>query len=154
MCKCGQGTPGHKNSTAKNGCAYYKTKDSSSSSSSSSSSAVAAPKQYPQRERKKTDRLIPSFVSDYPWTSRGSASYSSSNTMAEPILSTSKYQNLAEEAILALRERKGSSLQAIKKNLNLNADKIRFLNTALRKGVKSGFFFKEKGEKLSSEQYF
>ena len=26
-CKCGQGTPGHKNATAKNGCAMYGTKD-------------------------------------------------------------------------------------------------------------------------------
>ena len=25
LCDCGQGTPGHKNSTAKNGCAYYGT---------------------------------------------------------------------------------------------------------------------------------
>ena len=57
----------------------------------------------------------------------------------------SKYQDLAKEAILALRDRQGSSLPAIKKNLNLTADKFRFLNAALTKGVESGFFVKVKG---------
>ena len=57
----------------------------------------------------------------------------------------SKYQDLAKEAILALRDRQGSSLPAIKKNLNLTADKFRFLNSALKKGVESGAFIKNKG---------
>jgi hypothetical protein len=38
----------------------------------------------------------------------------------------------AKAAILALKDRTGSSTQAIKKYLNLSPDKFRFLNAALK----------------------
>jgi hypothetical protein len=62
----------------------------------------------------------------------------------------SKYQDLAKEAILALRDRNGSSLPALKKQLNLTADKFRFLNAALTKGVESGAFIKVKGTRSAA----
>jgi hypothetical protein len=56
------------------------------------------------------------------------------------------YADLATEAILALRERSnGSSLQAIKKYLNIEGRQSRFLNSALKAGVKKGAFVKVKG---------
>merc|ERR1712072_1498895 len=54
--------------------------------------------------------------------------------------------------ILALKERSGSSLQAIKKFLGASPAQYRFINAALRSGVASGFFVKNKGKyKLSAE---
>ena len=41
VCKCGQGTPGHKNATAKNGCALYGTKDQKKGVAFGASSASA-----------------------------------------------------------------------------------------------------------------
>ena len=55
------------------------------------------------------------------------------------------YSDLATEAILALKDRTGSSLQAIKKYLNVAPDKNRFLNAGLAAGVKSGVLVKNKG---------
>ena len=51
----------------------------------------------------------------------------------------------AKGAILALKDRTGSSLQAIKKYLNIAPDKNRFLNAGLAAGVKSGVLVKNKG---------
>jgi hypothetical protein len=50
-----------------------------------------------------------------------------------------------------LKERAGSSLQGIKKALNATPAQYRFINAALKAGVKSGFFVKNKGKfKLSA----
>jgi hypothetical protein len=57
----------------------------------------------------------------------------------------SKYHDQARVAILTLDDRHGSSLPALKKKLKLTADKYRFLNSALKKGVESGAFIKVKG---------
>ena len=57
----------------------------------------------------------------------------------------SKYHDQARAAILTLDDRQGSSLPALKKKLKLTADKFRFLNSALKKGVESGAFIKNKG---------
>jgi hypothetical protein len=58
----------------------------------------------------------------------------------------------AKAAILALKERSGSSLPALKKFLKLDPSQWRFLNAALKAGVASGFFVKNKGKfKLSAE---
>jgi hypothetical protein len=54
-------------------------------------------------------------------------------------------QDQAKGAILALKDRTGSSLQAIKKYLNVAPDKNRFLNAGLAAGVKSGVLVKNKG---------
>ena len=51
----------------------------------------------------------------------------------------------AKTAILALADRTGSSLIAIKKYLNVAPDKNRFLNAGLAAGVKNGTFIKVKG---------
>ena len=60
-----------------------------------------------------------------------------------PFFSLSSDQ--AKGAILALKDRTGSSLQAIKKYLNIAPDKNRFLNAGLAAGVKSGVLVKNKG---------
>ena len=53
---------------------------------------------------------------------------------------------------MALKERSGSSLPAIKKFLGASPAQYRFINAALRSGVSSGFFVKNKGKyKLSAE---
>jgi histone H1/5 len=54
---------------------------------------------------------------------------------------------------LALKEtRTGSSLPAIKKFLGAHPRQYRYINAALRKGVETGFFIKNKGKyKLSAE---
>ena len=50
-----------------------------------------------------------------------------------------------------MKERAGSSLQGIKKALNATPAQYRFINAALKAGVKSGFFVKNKGKfKLSA----
>ena len=56
------------------------------------------------------------------------------------------FKQRAARAILELHDNKGSSLQAIKKFLNLDPSKWRYLNNALYKGVRSGFFVKNKGK--------
>lgn len=48
----------------------------------------------------------------------------------------------ARDAILALKERSGSSLPALKKYMNLSPDKFRHLNLALKNGVSSGALVK------------
>ena len=51
-----------------------------------------------------------------------------------------------------MKERSGSSLPALKKFLNASPSQYRFINAALRTGVASGFFVKNKGKyKLSAE---
>ena len=53
-------------------------------------------------------------------------------------------------AILALKDRTGSSLPAIKKFLSATPAQYRFINAALKSGVAAGFFVKNKGSyKLS-----
>ena len=50
-----------------------------------------------------------------------------------------------------MKERAGSSLQGIKKALNATPAQYRYINAALKAGVKSGFFVKNKGKyKLSA----
>ena len=56
------------------------------------------------------------------------------------------FKQRAARAILELHDNKGSSLQAIKKFLSLDPSKWRYLNNALYKGVRSGFFVKNKGK--------
>ena len=51
----------------------------------------------------------------------------------------------ARDAILALKERGGSSLPALKKYMNLSPDKFRHLNAALKSGAASGAFVKVGG---------
>ena len=48
--------------------------------------------------------------------------------------------------IVTLKERSGSSLQAIKKSLDAESKQWRFINTALRNGVASGVFIKKGGK--------
>ena len=52
----------------------------------------------------------------------------------------------ARDAILALKERGGSSLPALKKYMNLSPDKFRHLNAALKSGAASGAFVKVGGK--------
>merc|ERR1712138_120154 len=62
------------------------------------------------------------------------------------------YKDQIKACILALKERSGSSLPALKKFLNASPSQYRFINAALRSGVASGFFIKNKGKyKLSAE---
>ena len=62
------------------------------------------------------------------------------------------YRDQIKACILALKERSGSSLPAIKKFLGASPAQYRFINAALRSGVASGFFVKNKGKyKLSAE---
>ena len=70
-----------------------------------------------------------------------------------PLLPAIKhYREQIKAAILALKERSGSSLPALKKFLNASPSQYRFINAALRTGVASGFFVKNKGKyKLSAE---
>ena len=69
-----------------------------------------------------------------------------------PANKTPSYKERAKAAILALKERSGSSLPALKKFLKLDPSQWRYLNAALAAGVKSGFFVKNKGKfKLSAE---
>jgi hypothetical protein len=54
--------------------------------------------------------------------------------------------------ILKLKERSGSSLPAIKKALRASKDQFRFINAALKSGVKKGTFVQNKGKyKVSAE---
>ena len=63
------------------------------------------------------------------------------------------YKIQIKAALLALKEtRTGSSLPAIKKYLGASPAQYRYINAALRKGVATGFFIKNKGKyKLSPE---
>merc|ERR1711998_253609 len=62
------------------------------------------------------------------------------------------YKDQIRACILALKERSGSSLPAIKKFLGASPAQYRYINAALRSGVASGFFIKNKGKyKLSPE---
>ena len=66
--------------------------------------------------------------------------------------SSPSYLEQIKACILALKERAGSSLPAIKKFLNATPSQYRFINAALKAGVASGFFVKNKGKfKLSAE---
>ena len=66
--------------------------------------------------------------------------------------SSPSYKEQIKACILALKERAGSSLPAIKKFLNATPSQYRFINAALKAGVASGFFVKNKGKfKLSAE---
>ena len=56
------------------------------------------------------------------------------------------FQERAAQAIYQLKECNGSSRQAIKAFLQLDSEKFHFLNKALAKGVKSGFFIMNKGK--------
>lgn len=56
------------------------------------------------------------------------------------------YQEIAAQAIYKLNNDQGSSRQAIKAFLELGVKKWKFLNKALAKGVKSGFFKMNKGK--------
>ena len=56
------------------------------------------------------------------------------------------YLAKAKDAIIALGDRAGSSLPALKKYLNLAPDKNRFLNAALKSGVASGALVQNKGK--------
>ena len=66
-------------------------------------------------------------------------------TLPPPPSSSLSSSDQAKGAILALKDRTGSSLQAIKKYLNVAPDKNRFLNAGLAAGVKSGVLVKNKG---------
>jgi histone H1/5 len=60
------------------------------------------------------------------------------------------FKDQIKGAILTLKDRRGISLQGIKKALNTTPAQSRFVVKALRKGVESGFFIKNKGKyKLS-----
>jgi len=63
------------------------------------------------------------------------------------------YKDQIKAALMALKEfRTGSSLPAIKKFLGASPAQYRYINAALRSGVASGFFIKNKGKyKLSPE---
>lgn len=63
------------------------------------------------------------------------------------------YKIQIKAALMALKEtRTGSSLPAIKKFLDASPAQYRYINAALRKGVETGFFIKNKGKyKLSAE---
>ena len=66
--------------------------------------------------------------------------------------SSPSYLEQIKACILALKERAGSSLPAIKKFLNATPSQYRFINAALKAGVASGYFVKNKGKyKLSAE---
>merc|ERR1712113_16847 len=53
---------------------------------------------------------------------------------------------------MGLKERSGSSLPAIKKALRASKDQFRFINAALKSGVKKGIFVQNKGKyKVSAE---
>jgi hypothetical protein len=68
--------------------------------------------------------------------------------MSAPAASKKSYFELAKEAIAALKERSGSSNQAIKAHIVSNHPTIKFaqhsLRTALKKGAESGKFIKVK----------
>ena len=62
----------------------------------------------------------------------------------KPVVVT--YRDVAKGAIAALAERGGSTFPVIKKYLDMDATKNRFLKTALTVGVKSGWFIENKGK--------
>jgi histone H1/5 len=68
--------------------------------------------------------------------------------MSAPAASKKSYFELAKEAIAALKERSGSSSQAIKSHIVANHPTIKFaqhsLRTALKKGAESGKLVKVK----------
>ena len=60
------------------------------------------------------------------------------------------FKDQIKGALMGLKDRKGLSVPAIKKFLNATPAQYRFVNEALNKGVKSGFFIKNQGKyKLS-----
>jgi histone H1/5 len=68
--------------------------------------------------------------------------------MSAPVASKKSYFELAKEAIAALKERSGSSTQAIKAHIVFNHPSIKFaqhsLRSALKKGAESGKLVKVK----------
>jgi histone H1/5 len=68
--------------------------------------------------------------------------------MSAPVASKKSYFELAKEAIATLKERSGSSSQAIKAHIVSNHPTIKFaqhsLRTALKKGAESGKLVKVK----------
>ena len=56
------------------------------------------------------------------------------------------FMSRIKQSLIALDERGGSSLPAIKKYLNASEEDYRFINAALRAGVASGLFVKYKGK--------
>ena len=64
--------------------------------------------------------------------------------------SSTTWRERVETAIIALGERNGSSMHALKSYLNLQPTHFDYLKDALKSGVESGFFIKNKGKyKLS-----
>ena len=55
------------------------------------------------------------------------------------------YAQKIAAAITGMKDRKGSSLHAIKASLGANASQFRFINSALKKGVAAGTFSKNGG---------
>ena len=56
------------------------------------------------------------------------------------------FKDQIKGALMRLKDRNGSSVPAIKKFLNATPSQFRFVNAALKDGVKSGFFIKNKGK--------
>lgn len=65
---------------------------------------------------------------------------------------------MAKGAILALKERNGSSLQAIKKHIQATNPTVAFLphqlRSALKKGTEAGTFVKVRNKLIHSSRYY